>query len=177
VAATAPRSAIDRSADGIFSVRGAPIWHAAALNKSRLQFMTDTSDHIAIQALISRYSSAVSRRDWGALEELFMPDATWEVIGGPGVRFAGAELAPGIRGLVEGTDTIFQMNSPAIIAVEGDRAVAQSCMYELGVTLDKSSRFEAPGIYDDVVVKRDGQWRFASRRYTVMSLRLARITE
>jgi len=127
---------------------------------------------IAIQNLISSYSSAVSRRAWTELDALFTPDASWEVEGGPGLRLQGAELVPGIRALVEQTtDSIFQMNCPAVIAVDGDRATATSNMYEFGVTPDKLNRFEAPGIYDDVLVRHDGTWRFASRRFRVLAIR------
>ena len=134
--------------------------------------MTNADDCIAIQQVISRYSSAVSRRAWPELETLFTADASWEVIGGPGLRLEGPALLPGIRALVEQTtESIFQMNCPAVIVVDGDRATATSNMYEFGVTPDKSNRFEAPGIYDDVLVRRGGTWRFASRRFTVLAVR------
>jgi hypothetical protein len=134
--------------------------------------MTNAEDCIAIQQVISRYSSVVSRRAWAELEALFTADASWEVIGGPGLRLDGPGLLPGIRALVEqNTESMFQMNCPAVIAVDGGRATATSNMYEFGVTPDKLSRFEAPGIYDDVLVRRDGAWRFASRRFTVLAIR------
>ena len=134
--------------------------------------MTNSDDCIAIQQVISRYSSVVSRRAWSELETLFTPDASWEVIGGPGVRLNGLDLLPGIRALVEQhTASLFQMNCPAVVAVDGDRATAMSNMYEFGESPDKLNRFEATGIYDDVLVRRDGSWCFASRRFTVLALR------
>ena len=134
------------------------------------------SDHMAIQDTITRYCDAITRRDWAALEALFLPDAQWQVIGGPAFHFTGAALVPGIRGVVETTSSLTQINGPALIEIDGDRANARSTIYEFGETLDKSGRFEEPGTYDDVLKKSDGVWRFSSRRFTIRHFRLVKIT-
>lgn len=134
------------------------------------------SDHIAIQNTITRYCDAITRRDWDALADVFAPDAVWEVIGGPAFRFAGAGVAPGIRGVVESTSSLTQINGPALIEIDGDHATARSTIYEFGETLDKTSRFEEPGTYDDVLRKIDGKWRFTLRRFTIRHFRSVKIT-
>jgi hypothetical protein len=139
----------------------------------RGQYMsTNTADYIEIQNLISLYSIAVSRRDWAALDGMFMPDAHWEVVGGPGTVLDGAKILPGLRSLVEdNSESLCQMNCPAYVKIDGERATAVSNMCEFGLSPDGKVRFEAPGIYEDVLVKHNGQWRFASRRYVVVTLR------
>src|SRR5579864_492799 len=110
----------------------------------------NVSERAAIQDVITRYSDAITRRDWVVLAELFAPDAVWEVIGGPAFRYTGADVALGIQRIVESTSTLTQINGPALIEMEGDRATARSTIYEFGETIDKASRFEEPGTYDDV---------------------------
>jgi ketosteroid isomerase-like protein len=59
------------------------------------------TDYEEIQNLVARYADAVTRRDFEALAAIFTPDAVWDVTGGTQLRFEGAELVPGIRGVVE----------------------------------------------------------------------------
>jgi hypothetical protein len=134
------------------------------------------TDHTAIQDVITSYCDSISRRDWQQLGSLFAPEAAWEVIGGPAFRFAGDGIAPGIRGIVESTGFIVQINAPALITIEGERATARTTLYEFGETLDKKTRFEEPGIYDDVLARSNGRWLFVSRRFTILQFRSARWT-
>jgi hypothetical protein len=130
------------------------------------------SEHMAVQNVITRYCDAVTRRDWAALADLFAPGATWDVIGHVTFHFAGADIVPGIRGIVESTGRLVQINTPALIEIDGDRATARSTIYELGTNKENTSRFEEPGLYEDVLVKKDGTWRFASRRFTILHFQM-----
>jgi hypothetical protein len=134
------------------------------------------TDREAIQDVITRYCDAITRRDWIALKEVFAVEALWEVIGGPAFRYTGVDIAPGIQRIVESTSTLTQINGPALIDINGDHATARSTIYEFGETLDKTSRFEEPGTYDDVLKKIDGKWRFTSRRFTIRHFRSMSIT-
>jgi len=130
------------------------------------------SEHMAVQQVITRYCDAVTRRDWAALAAVFAPHATWDVFGHVTFHFQGDALVPGIRGIVESTGALVQMNAPALIEIDGERATARSTIYELGTNLGKTQRFEEPGVYEDVLEKIDGQWKFVSRRFTILHFQL-----
>jgi hypothetical protein len=129
-------------------------------------------EHMAVQQVITRYCDAVTRRDWAALADVFAPNATWDVIGHVTFHFEGDGLVPGIRGIVESTGALVQINTPALIEIAGDTATARSTIYELGTNLEKTQRFEEPGLYEDVLKRIDGKWKFVSRRFTILHFQL-----
>ena len=89
-------------------------------------------DEYEIQDLISRYSMR-SRDASGRLSRRYLrAEATWQVLGEPGFRFDGDKIGPGIRSLVEPANHLIQMNTPAIVAVNGNSATARSTIFETG---------------------------------------------
>ena len=139
-------------------------------------------DEYEIQDLISRYSDAITRRDWSTVTSVFASDASWQVLGQPDFRFEGDKVGPGIRSLVEPANYLIQMNTPAIVAVNGSNATARSTIfetgeYEAGRFQPFKCRFESFGIYSDRLRKEDGRWRFASREFTMLNMRISRIQE
>jgi len=137
-------------------------------------------DEYEIQDLISRYSDAITRREWSTVSSVFAADATWQVLGEPGFRFDGDKIGPGIRSLVEPANHLIQMNTPAIVAVNGNSATARSTIfetgeYEAGRFQPFKCRFESFGIYSDRLRKDDGRWRFASREFTILNMRISRV--
>jgi len=135
------------------------------------------SDHFAIQDVISRYTNAVTRRDWGGIAATFSPKATWEVVGGPHpFRVEGAGLGEGLKQGIETTSCLIQLISPPAIEINGDRATAHCNIHEFGEMLDRKSHFEASGLYDDVLTKIAGRWYFASRLCTILKFRLVSLT-
>jgi hypothetical protein len=135
-----------------------------------------------IQDLISRYSDAITRRDWTTVSAAFASDATWQVLGEPGFRFAGGEIGNGIRSLVEPANYLIQMNTPAIVRLDGNTATARSTIFETGEFeagrfQPYKCRFESFGIYSDRLRRDDGRWRFTSREFTMLNMRFARLDE
>lgn len=131
------------------------------------------TDHIAIQDVISRYSNAVTRRQWAAIAGTFAQDATWEVVGGPHpMKFIGAQIGPGLQAAIGMTSSLIQLITPSAIELHGDRADAHCNIHEFGEMLDGKSHFEASGTYDDILRKVHGEWRFVSRICTMLKFRL-----
>ena len=125
-------------------------------------------DQMAIQDVLSSYSAAVTRRDWAAIAEVFAVDATWDVFGGPQeFHFSGKEIGPGIKGAVELSTNLVQINTPAVIVIDGDRATARSVIHEYGNVADNGTHVESSGTYDDVLKKVNGKWKFESRSFTM----------
>jgi ketosteroid isomerase-like protein len=123
------------------------------------------SERPAIQDCISRYTDAVNRRDWAVFPTIFAADARWQAIG-MDIAFDGLEaITRGLSGIVDAMSLFVQMNTPAVIDIDGDRATARSTIYEFGDNQAQGTRFEAYGRYEDELVARDGRWMFTSRRF------------
>jgi len=143
----------------------------ALANSDKKSEMAQIADRLAIQDLLSSYSAAVTRHDFPAIGPLFTADATWEVIGAPQkFAFKGAEIGPGIKAAVEVAADLVQINTPALIQINGDTATAQSTVHEYGDMADRSARAAATGTYEDVLKKVDGKWKFQSRVFTMRQL-------
>jgi ketosteroid isomerase-like protein len=128
-------------------------------------------DHLAIRSLLDRYTDAVNRRDWDAVERVFAEDGVWDC-GGPDMqgmsfRFDGAKgCAKGIAGLVSPMELCVQSNHAPAISVSGDRATATSTINELVVAPGATSRTTLWGMYFDQIVRgADGEWRFKERKF------------
>ena len=119
----------------------------------------------AIQIHISRYTDAVNSRNWAAFPNIFAKDASWEAIG-LDLRFDGLEaITQGLSKIVGDMSRFVQMNTPAVIELDGDRASARSVIYEIGEYDATGTCFEAYGTYEDELITVDGEWRFKSRRF------------
>jgi hypothetical protein len=71
------------------------------------------------------------------------------------------------------------MNTPAIVAVNGNSATARSTIFETG---EYGRPFPAVQVPIRVVwnlfgptAKDDGRWRFASREFTILNMRISRV--
>lgn len=128
------------------------------------------SDEIAVQQTLNTYSVNASL---GKLEEMvatFLPHGVWEV---PdiGARFEGQDsILAGAKLINESLEYIVQLNSPAIIKVNGDTATAQSVIRECGKYAGTQRSLEVLGLYSDKLVRTPDGWRFAVRTFTVRGM-------
>jgi ketosteroid isomerase-like protein len=122
-------------------------------------------DEIAIQQTISRYSEGAGRADWDQVMSTFVPDGIWE-IPDLGVRHQGhAAIQPAMAAFVGQMAYFVQSNSPAIIAVEGDKATARSVIRECGKFADRDEALEVLGFYHDDLVRTPEGWKFTRRSF------------
>lgn len=128
------------------------------------------TDYEEIQNLVARYADAVTRRDFDALEAIFAPDAVWEATGAKRFVYEGSELVPGIRSIVEQSEFLAQIHSPAIVEIAGERATTRVTALEVVEMQAYGLRFEQFGIYEDNLRKVDGRWLFVERRFTTLKL-------
>jgi ketosteroid isomerase-like protein len=129
-----------------------------------------------IQEVIVRYGDSVNRRDWAALAAVFTPDAIWEIDGTPRVRYEGAEVVPGIQGLVDAMTYLFHVFAPSLIEIDGDAATARTALQETGEAdagryTEQKSRIVAYVIYNDTFRKVSGKWLMARRRCQILKTR------
>jgi ketosteroid isomerase-like protein len=120
-------------------------------------------DQIAIQQLLNKYTDGCSRADWDQVMATFLPDGIWEV---PvlDARFEGhAAIRAAMAGFAGQMAYFVQLNSPATITVEGDKATATSVVRECGKYADRDLAMEVLGTYDDELVRTADGWKFVRR--------------
>jgi hypothetical protein len=125
-------------------------------------------DRALIADLLSRYTWALSDRDWDAWVEVFAPDAhvDYSTAGGPvGDPKSAAET---FRGMMSMFDVSLSSGSNVTISfTDADTAKVRS-MYTMmlripGADGAQPNYMQASGWYDDVVVRTDRGWLIKNR--------------
>lgn len=132
-----------------------------------MSFKGPIEDRLAIQELNGEYAHAVHVLDGDVFARVWAPEAEWHHpwLAAP---LVGHDAVVGLLGaLQDGLATVHFMAMLAGLTVDGDRAEGTSYVLELIVRKD-GEKLRMYGRYDDRYVKRDGQWRFACRRYTLV---------
>jgi hypothetical protein len=131
----------------------------------------DDLDYLGIQRLHAAYADAVSRRAWGDLEALFLPDTPIRVdtVTGEPIEATGAS---GIGGFIAGAVARFEFFELVILNVHvlpggdgADERQSRAFTCELRQEASTGHWTNAFGVYHDDVRRVDGRWRYARRRY------------
>ena len=120
-------------------------------------------DEIAIQQTLNLYSEGASRADWNQVLSTFAPDGIWEI---PAltVRLQDRTAIQKVMADFVGQMAYFvQVNSPAIITIDRDRATARSIIRECGKYADRDEALEVLGRYEDELVRTSAGWKFSRR--------------
>jgi ketosteroid isomerase-like protein len=120
-------------------------------------------DEWAVQQVINSYAQSTGRGDWNPVVALFVPEASWEI---PhlDLKFEGIEAIRGALATLAGDlEYVLQLNSPALITIDGDTAQARSGIREAGKRKDRDEGFEFLGIYADTLVRTTAGWKFKRR--------------
>lgn len=127
--------------------------------------MSEAADLIAIAGVIEGYGDAIGRRDFAALADLFVADASWKV--GPpfDLHFTGAAIVPTIAAILETYSFFLQMTQGRVISLAGDKAQARTIIREIGQSADGASGLDNLGRYHDEMIRTPQGWKFASRRF------------
>ena len=122
-------------------------------------------DRLEIQALAARFSDAVNERDVTAFSQLWASDRPiWEI--GPPLqsRAEGRDaIIAMLKGLFQIERYFMQMTHSGVIMIEGDRATARFVERERGK--GDNTYYDNLAVYDDVLVREPGGWRFLERHY------------
>jgi len=128
------------------------------------------ADRLQIAELSQRFSDAVNRHDWNLLAQLCVEDAIWEASAGKlGFRHEGRAAI--LKFLLEnpnGVDVVaYTTSTPFIEAITGERARTRLNMTEYLRVRATGEIKRIVGIYSDELVKREGRWQFAHRRFAL----------
>lgn len=130
-----------------------------------MPFTGPLEDRIAIRELIESYADAVCRVDAEDWIATWAEDGVWSMPDYPemGEVHGREAILDTWKTAMEHYPGIVFVGTPGAIVIDGDRATVRSYTSETydqaGVT--KRDR----GRYDDVCVKRNGQWLFQSRTF------------
>jgi 3-phenylpropionate/cinnamic acid dioxygenase small subunit len=119
-----------------------------------------TEDMLAIQQLYGRYNHAIDSGrgdDWAAT---FTPDGTFA---SPTGSFAGREELAGFGTAFATRMKARHWNTNIVIEPDGDGAKGLAYLMLLQLKEGAPPTVVATGLYTDKIVKRDGNWLFASR--------------
>jgi uncharacterized protein (TIGR02246 family) len=114
-----------------------------------------TDDRAAIHELIAAYALALDAGDIDGCVALFVPDAEFLVYGR---SFAGRD--DGIRKMFQDAPRGLHLTGVSRIDARGDTATARS----QALFVRAGDLHLRPALYDDELVRADGQWRFRRRR-------------
>ena len=130
-----------------------------------MPFTGPAEDRLAIRELLDTYADAVTRCDAQAWGATWAGDAEWSLPDYPEIGTTtgrAAILAMWVEAMKAYPGIMFEA-WPGSIEVSGDTAQMRSYTAEVydqqGVTLRDR------GVYEDLCVKRDGQWLFKSRSF------------
>ena len=129
--------------------------------------MTEREDRQDISDLLVRYATGIDRRDWALFRTVFTDHCeldygeigTWDTVEAV-TEFMQHAHASG--------QTLHRMSNHAI-TLDDDRATARTYV-DMIMVFDNKSGVNAVGYYDDELVRSDGGWRIARRRFTPVRL-------
>jgi ketosteroid isomerase-like protein len=127
----------------------------------------EISDRIEIDDLLTRYATAVDRRDWDLWESCFTEDAVIDYTAFGGIEGGVKE----VRAWLEKTLPMFKMSQHMVInrevVLSGDTATARSGFYN-PMALPREGESDLlwllGGYYCDELIRTADGWKLASRR-------------
>jgi len=126
------------------------------------------SAEVEIQQTLNRYTEGASRGDWQQVLSTFTADATWEIPAIGACYQDHAVIRQVMAAFVGQMKYFVQINSPAMITVDGDKATARSIIRECGKFSDRDEALEIFGCYSDELIRTPEGWRFTRRVFNAL---------
>lgn len=129
-------------------------------------FKGPLEDRIAITELHQTYADAVVRADADDWGKVWTEDAHWSLMG---MAVDGREAIVAFwKQAMSGLDAVSFHCIPSMTVIEGDRAVGR-CQTQEYMKLKDGTTRAIGGLYEDEMIKRDGQWFYTSRIFNVVA--------
>jgi hypothetical protein len=127
--------------------------------------LQEISDRLEIQDLLARYSHAIDRRDWAALDGIFTPDAEIDYTSMGGARGSLPEIKAYLAEALAHFTGFQHLVATSELTITGGRAVAKTiCHNPMIMMVDgKEWPFFCGLWYHDVLVRTEAGWRISQR--------------
>jgi 3-phenylpropionate/cinnamic acid dioxygenase small subunit len=128
--------------------------------------LQDIADRLEIDDLLTRYATAVDRRDWDLYASCFTPDAFIDYTSAGGIKGTLTEVRTWLAQVLPNFPMTQHIVTNRVITVQGDKATARSCFYNpLGVPDGHGGMglFIDGGYYNDRLVRTAQGWRICER--------------
>lgn len=125
--------------------------------------MSEADDRFGIQATLMRYSTALDRRDWRLMEEVFTEDLVYDA--GEWVTRSLAEYLARVRPYLDGCGPTQHLLGNYRIVLDGDRASSAVYVraFHFGTRELGETTYEMLGEYRDRLVRTAAGWRSRER--------------
>jgi ketosteroid isomerase-like protein len=123
-------------------------------------------ERLAILDLVQRYSDAVSRNLWDAVEATFAPECVLDLVAPFPMRVEGARaIRDALEDRSKDLDILFQASVGTVIEFHGEGEATATTRTTEMAHQDGVFSMEMRGIYYDQLRKENGEWRFFHRRF------------
>src|SRR5215475_2001751 len=132
-----------------------------------MAFIGPVEDRVAIRELLDSYADAVCVVDSEAWGATWADDGVWELPDYPDIGSITGKaniVTAWIAAMAHYPGIIF-VSTPGSIVIEGNEARVRSYTSEVFDDQVTGKTTRDRGRYDDVVVRRNGQWLFKKRRF------------
>lgn len=120
-----------------------------------------------IQHLAQVYADGVMRRDaeiWGST---FAEDGEWHLSPAMDPVKGRENLKAFWSSVMAGYPNVLHWVQPGLIEVDGEQATARFYVQE-NIKDAEGNGFRVAGVYNDDLIKENGEWKFAVRRFSAM---------
>ena len=127
--------------------------------------LQEISDRIEIQDLLARYTHAIDRRDWDALDGVFTPDAHIDYSAMGGAAGGLAEIKEFLAGAMPMFENSQHLLGSSVVDIDGDTATARTiCHNPMVLHGGDDPHLLVCGLwYQDKLVRTPAGWRIAER--------------
>jgi ketosteroid isomerase-like protein len=127
--------------------------------------LQEISDRIEIQDLLARYSEAIDRRDWAALDRIFTPGAFIDYSAMGGAAGGLDEIKQFLAEAMSMFESFQHLVGSSVVDVDGDSATARTiCHNPMVLRGGDNPHLIVCGLwYRDKLVRTPAGWRISER--------------
>jgi ketosteroid isomerase-like protein len=127
--------------------------------------LQEISDRLEIQDLLARYSHAIDRRDWPALDHIFTPDAIIDYTAMGGARGTLPEIKAYLEAALAHFTGFQHLVATSELTITGDTAISKTiCHNPMVMNVDGKDWVFFCGLwYHDHLIRTGQGWRIRER--------------
>ncbi len=126
-----------------------------------------SEDILEIQALAQAYADGVMQRDADIWGDTWAENGEWHLSPDMAPVSGRENLKNFWTGVMAGYPAVLHWVQPGLVNVQGDTASARFYVQE-NIKDAEGNSFRVAGVYNDELIRENGAWKFAVRRFSVL---------